>query len=212
MLCLSRGAEPKLIADIAGIGALRGRHNAQNAAAAAAVALLTGVDAATIQAGLASYPGLPHRMEQVGHVGRALFINDSKATNADSTEKALSAFPGSIFWILGGKPKEGGITALEPYFDRVSRAYLIGAASDEFAATLDGRVAYERCETLQRATEAANMDASLHLGDDPVVLLSPACASYDQFRNFEERGDAFRSLVQALPGFSPIGQSSVKES
>ncbi len=107
VLCLSRGAEPKLIADIAGIGALRGRHNAQNAAAAAAVALLTGVDAATIQAGLASYPGLPHRMEQVGHVGRALFINDSKATNADSTEE--SAVRLSRFDLLDpGRQAQGG--------------------------------------------------------------------------------------------------------
>jgi UDP-N-acetylmuramoylalanine--D-glutamate ligase len=204
----SRGDAPKLVADIGGIGSLRGKHNAQNACAGAAAALLTGVDAETIVNGLKSYPGLPHRMEEVGRVGRVLFINDSKATNADSAEKALSAFSGSIYWILGGKPKEGGIAALEPYFERVARAYLIGEASNEFAATLQGKIAFERCETLQRAIEAANMDAALAMNGEPVVLLSPACASYDQFKNFEERGDLFRSIVKGLAGFAPVGPAA----
>jgi UDP-N-acetylmuramoylalanine--D-glutamate ligase len=140
-------------------------------------------------------------MEELGHQGRTLFVNDSKATNADSTEKALLSFPRDIYWILGGKPKSGGITPLAPYFDRVAKAYLIGEATDEFAATLDGKVAFDRCGTLEAATTAAARDAATTSGE-PVVLLSPACASFDQFRNFEVRGDAFRALVAALPGIS----------
>jgi UDP-N-acetylmuramoylalanine--D-glutamate ligase len=204
----ARGDTPRLVADIGGIGSLRGRHNAQNVCAAAAAALLTGIDADTIVAGLRSYPGLSHRMEEVGRVGRVLFINDSKATNADSAEKALSAFPNAIYWIAGGKAKEGGIASLAPHFPRIARAYLIGAASEEFAGTLEGKVPFERCESLARAVEAANMDAALAVEGEPVVLLSPACASYDQFRNFEERGDLFRSVVRGLTGFRPIAPAA----
>jgi UDP-N-acetylmuramoylalanine--D-glutamate ligase len=163
-----------------------------------------------LQAALASFPGLPHRLEQVGRRGRVLFINDSKATNADSTEKALASFTGDIYWIIGGKPKEGGIRGLEHFFPRITKAYLIGQATDEFAATLDGRVNFERCATLDRAVAAAAHDAAASTGPEPVVLLSPACASYDQFRNFEVRGDAFRQLVAALPGIevkAPVGPS-----
>lgn len=185
---------------LAGIGTLRGAHNAQNACAAVAVAGLFKLTSAATQQGLRSYPGLPHRMEEVGRVGAVLFINDSKATNADSTEKALSAFASDIYWILGGKPKEGGITTLEPLFSRVAKAYLIGAASEQFAETLNGKVAFERSGTLDQAVLAAARDAGLSGAREPVVLLSPACASYDQFKNFEVRGDAFRALVLALPG------------
>ena len=149
---------------------------------------------------LRTYPGLPHRMEEVGRAGKVLFINDSKATNANSTEKALASLERDIFWILGGKPKEGGITALEPYFPRIAKAYLIGEASDEFAATLEGKVPYERCDTLDVAVASAAADAAACAGPEPVVLLSPACASYDQFRSFEHRGDVFRDLVASLPG------------
>ena len=149
---------------------------------------------------LATYPGLPHRMEEVGRAGRVLFINDSKATNADSTEKALASWERDIFWILGGKSKEGGIASLEIFFPRIAKAYLIGAASDEFAATLDGIVATERCVTLDVAVKKAAADAALSAGAEPVVLLSPACASYDQFKGFDQRGDAFRFMVLALPG------------
>jgi UDP-N-acetylmuramoylalanine--D-glutamate ligase len=184
--------------DLAGIGSLRGAHNAQNAAAAIAAATLLGVPRHEIQRGLANFPGLAHRMQQVGRRGRVLFINDSKATNADSTEKALLSFP-RIFWILGGKAKAGGIEPLGPYFDRIERAYLIGEASDAFAATLDGHVAYERCGTLDAAVPAAARDAAKSQAHEPVVLLSPACASYDQYPNFEVRGDRFRDLVEALP-------------
>lgn len=192
------------IADLAGIGSLRGTHNAENAAAAAAalLSLPQPLSVQQIAAGMASFPGLAHRMEQLGRQGRTLFVNDSKATNADSAEKALLSFPGDIHWILGGKPKAGGIAGLEALFPRVAKAYLIGEASDEFAATLQGKVAYERCGTLDVAVAAAARDAGTSAAPEPVVLLSPACASFDQYRNFEVRGDAFRKSVAALPGIA----------
>ena len=189
-------------ADLAGIGPLRGRHNIQNALAASAAALSLGVAAADVATALGSFPGLPHWLEEIGRQGRTLFINDSKATNADSSATALAAFAGGIFWIIGGKPKEGGITSLAPYFPRITKAYLIGEASDAFAATLQGRVAFARCGTLDAAVAAAAGDAAASDAPEPVVLLSPACASYDQFPNFEVRGDAFRALVAALPGIA----------
>ena len=203
-----RDGAKRLVASLAGIGSLRGSHNAQNAAAAAAACAALGLDDGEIAAGFRSYPGLPHRMEELGRIGRVVFINDSKATNADSTEKALTSFS-DIFWILGGKAKEGGIESLRRYFPNIAKAYLIGAASDLFAATFDdeGRVAYERSVTLDRALADAARDALAKPGDGEIaVLLSPACASYDQFPNFEVRGEAFRQLVQALPGFVPFGR------
>lgn len=192
---------PVEVASLAEIGSLRGDHNAQNAAAAVAVALLLSVDALTIQRALKSFPGLPHRMEEVGQRGQTLFINDSKATNADSTEKALKSFD-NILWILGGKAKEGGIEDLRLYFGKIRKAYLIGAASEEFAKTLSDTVPYEFCGTLDRAVEQAAQDAAAR-DDETVVLLSPACASYDQYPNFEVRGNRFRDLVKALPGINP---------
>jgi UDP-N-acetylmuramoylalanine--D-glutamate ligase len=192
------------VADLAGIGSLRGVHNAENACAAAAALLLL-PDPLTrdeIASGIRSFPGLAHRMEELGRQGSTLFVNDSKATNADSTEKALVSFPGDIYWIVGGKPKSGGIASLTGHFSRVAKAYLIGEAIEEFAATLDGKVAFERCGTLDAATAAAARDAATAGAREPVVLLSPACASFDQFRNFEVRGDAFRALVAALPGIA----------
>ena len=204
------------VASLDGIGTLRGRHNAQNALAALAAlrALQDRLDAnsgvggntpnvwdlAAMPAALESYAGLPHRMEEVGRAGNVLFINDSKATNADSTEKALASWDRDLFWILGGKSKEGGIATLERFFPRIARAYLIGAASDDFAAALAGKVAFERCLTLDVAVTRAAADAAMSVGAEPVVLLSPACASYDQFKGFDQRGDVFRSLVLALPG------------
>jgi UDP-N-acetylmuramoylalanine--D-glutamate ligase len=187
------------VVELAGAPALRGAHNAQNAAFAFAVARELGVAREAIARAFASFPGLAHRMEPVGKIGRVLFVNDSKATNADAAEKALLSFR-DIHWIIGGKPKEGGIEALRPLFGRVAKAYLIGAASDEFARTLQGVVAYEPCGTLAVATAAAAREAARSEADEPVVLLSPACASFDQFANFEARGDAFRTLVAALPG------------
>ena len=189
------------VAALDGIGSLRGLHNAQNAACAAAAALALGLDPAAIQAGLRSFPGLAHRMEEVGRRGAVLFVNDSKATNADSAAQALACF-NDIFWIAGGKPKRGGIESLRRFFPRIRKAYLIGEAADEFAATLGGDVPHEIDGTLEKALNAAARDAEASAAAEPVVLLSPACASFDQYRNFEVRGDAFRALVQALAGLA----------
>jgi UDP-N-acetylmuramoylalanine--D-glutamate ligase len=190
--------QTQVIARLGGIGSLRGLHNAQNAACAAATALALTLDIKMIQRGLSSFPGLAHRMEEVGRMGRVLFVNDSKATNADAASRALVCFD-DIFWIAGGKPKTGGITSLAKFFPRLRKAYLIGEAAKDFADTLDGKVAYEITETLDRAVTAAARDAEASKLIDPVVLLSPACASFDQYPNFEVRGDRFRELVQALP-------------
>ncbi|MDR3421130.1 MAG: UDP-N-acetylmuramoyl-L-alanine--D-glutamate ligase [Xanthobacteraceae bacterium] len=187
------------VAGIGGIGSLRGLHNAQNAVCAAAAALAFGLTPAAIQAGLRSFPGLAHRMEEVGRRGAVLFVNDSKATNADSAAQALACFS-DIFWIAGGKPKTGGIESLRPFFPRIRRAYLIGEAAEEFAITLADVVLHEIAGTLDKALAAAARDAARSTAKEPVVLLSPACASFDQYRNFEIRGDAFRALVRALPG------------
>jgi UDP-N-acetylmuramoylalanine--D-glutamate ligase len=194
------GAKSVLIAELGGIGSLRGLHNAQNAACATAAALALGLDPTAIQAGLRSFPGLAHRMEEVGRRGAVLFVNDSKATNADSAAQALACF-NDIFWIAGGRSKTGGIESLRPFFPRIRKAYLIGEAADQFAATLAEGVPHEITGTLDKALAAAARDAAAAAPvSEPVVLLSPACASFDQYRNFEVRGDAFRALVQAIPG------------
>ena len=192
----------EVLVEIAGIDTLRGAHNGENAAAALILCEGLSIPRDAIDRELKTYPGLPHRMEQVGRAGRVVFINDSKATNAESTEKALSSWGGGIYWILGGKPKEGGIGTLAPLFGRVAKAYLIGQASDAFADTLTGHVPFERCGTLDVALSRAAEDAKSSTADEPVVLLSPACASYDQFKSFEHRGDQFRALARALPGVS----------
>jgi UDP-N-acetylmuramoylalanine--D-glutamate ligase len=197
------GAARSEIARIGGIGSLRGLHNAQNAACASACALALGVNQDVLQNGLRSFPGLAHRMEQVGRRGSVLFVNDSKGTNADAAAHALSSF-GDIFWIAGGKPKAGGITGLAEYFPRIRKAYLIGEAAQEFAGTLGERVPHEISETLDVAVANAARDAEASGLHDPVVLLSPACASFDQYRNFEIRGARFRELVSALPGVKPV--------
>jgi UDP-N-acetylmuramoylalanine--D-glutamate ligase len=193
------GAEASLVAALSGIGSLRGLHNAQNAACASAAALALGLTPEAIQVGLRSFPGLAHRMEEVGRLGAVLFVNDSKATNADSAAQALGCFS-DIFWIAGGKPKTGGIESLRSFFPRIRKAYLIGEAAEPFAATLGTEVPHEIAGTLETAVSAAARDAAASSAAEPVVLLSPACASFDQYRNFEVRGDAFRTLVQALPG------------
>ncbi|KAA0972581.1 UDP-N-acetylmuramoyl-L-alanine--D-glutamate ligase [Aureimonas fodinaquatilis] len=184
--------------DLTGIGSLRGRHNGQNAAAAIATLFAVGLSEGEIAAGLTSFPGLVHRMEQVGLVNKVLFINDSKATNADAAAPALASFK-RLHWIAGGVPKAGGIETLEPLFGHVAKAYLIGEAADDFARTLGKRIPYEISGTLEKAVASAARDAA-NTGQDEVVLLSPACASFDQFRNFEVRGDAFRLAVTRIPG------------
>jgi UDP-N-acetylmuramoylalanine--D-glutamate ligase len=194
--------------DLRAASALRGAHNGQNAAFAFAATRALGVEAEAIQRAMISFPGLAHRMELIGRLGRVLFVNDSKATNADAAEKALMSFH-DIFWIVGGKAKAGGIEPLRSLFPRVAKAYLIGAASDDFARTLEGAVPFERCGVLENAVAAATRDALASRAAEPVVLLSPACASYDQFANFEVRGEAFRALVAArLAAEAPRAQRS----
>jgi UDP-N-acetylmuramoylalanine--D-glutamate ligase len=198
------GGTARPVAHIGGIGSLRGLHNAQNAACAVGAALALGLTEEAIQQGLVSFPGLAHRMEQVGRQGNVLFVNDSKATNADAAARALASFT-DIFWIAGGKAKTGGITSLAGFFPRIRKAYLIGEAADEFAATLDGQVPHAVVGTLDRAVALAAQDAGAAGLAEPVVLLSPACASFDQYPNFEVRGTAFRDLVLALPGLTAMG-------
>jgi len=146
-----------------------------------------------------SFPGLVHRMQEIGRIGPIAFINDSKATNADAAAKALASFD-TIYWIAGGIAKTGGITSLVEYFPRVVKAYLIGQAVEEFAKTLDVKAQIEMCGTLDRAVEAAARDAQRDKKKGAVVLLSPACASFDHYPNFEVRGDAFVRAVSGLAG------------
>jgi UDP-N-acetylmuramoylalanine--D-glutamate ligase len=176
------------------VATLPGRHNWQNAAAAYAAARAVGLAPAEIVAAIASFPGLPHRQELVGRLGKIRFINDSKATNADAAAKALGCYE-PIHWIAGGVPKAGGIAGLEAFFPRIRHAYLIGEAAEQFAETLAGAVPSSRSGDLDKAVRAAADAARIDPADEPVVLLSPACASFDQYRNFEVRGDAFRRLV-----------------
>jgi UDP-N-acetylmuramoylalanine--D-glutamate ligase len=178
---------------------LPGTHNWQNAAAAYAATRALGIDTAAVIEGIASFAGLAHRQELIATIDGVAYVNDSKATNADATAKALACYD-AIYWIAGGVPKEGGITSLAPFFPRIRHAFLIGKATEEFAATLDGRVPLSRSGELGRALAAARETALAQRKPGAVVLLSPACASFDQFANFEERGDVFHRLVQTLPG------------
>ncbi|MGH6907958.1 MAG: UDP-N-acetylmuramoyl-L-alanine--D-glutamate ligase, partial [Aestuariivirga sp.] len=185
--------------DLRGMPALKGAHNWQNACMAYGAAHALGVSVAAIEAGMWSFPGLIHRMQEVGRIAGVAFINDSKATNADATEKALLSFD-TIYWIAGGIAKAGGIEALRPLFPRIVKAYLIGQATEEFAGTL-GSVPLEKCGTLDRAVEAAARDALAQGRKDAVVLLSPACSSFDHYPDFEARGEAFMEAVSRLtPG------------
>jgi UDP-N-acetylmuramoylalanine--D-glutamate ligase len=185
-----------VITDLSQAAALPGIHNAQNAAAAAALAFGLGIAREVVAAALLTYPGLPHRQEQVGAVRGIAFLNDSKATNADSAAYALACHE-RVVWIAGGVPKAGGIASLAPYFPRVAQALLIGQAAEEFAATLAAQgVPHRIVGTLEAAVPAA-LEAARRTGSG-AVLLSPACASFDQFTSFEARGDAFRGLVANL--------------
>ncbi len=176
---------------------LPGAHNWQNAALAYVAVKRLVRDPRAIMGAITRFPGLAHRIEDVGRIGKVRFINDSKATNADAAARALACFS-DIFWIAGGKPKEGGIADLASYFPRLRRAYLIGEAAGDFGLTLDGKVESVQSSTLDRAVSRAFEDACASDAAEPVVLLSPACASFDQFRDFEQRGDAFRALVKRL--------------
>ncbi|MBB4631823.1 UDP-N-acetylmuramoyl-L-alanine--D-glutamate ligase [Sphingosinicella soli] len=172
---------------------LAGPHNAQNAVAAIAAARVLGLDAGVIRAGLETYPGLPHRMERVAEIGGVLYVNDSKATNPTSTAPALAAYP-AIHWIVGGKRKTDELDACMPYLGHVRAAYVIGEAETVYAHLLGAHVPVIRAATVERATQLAAGAAK----PGEVVLLSPACASYDQFRDFEQRGDVFKAAVQEL--------------
>lgn len=197
VLWLDEGGAQSVFTDLAPILSLRGAHNAQNACAAIAACRALGLSADEIRAGLASFPGLAHRMEMVARAGRVLFVNDSKATNADAAERALASYS-RIYWIAGGRAKAGGIDSLRPWFGRIAKAYLIGEAAQDFAATLAGHVETEMSGTLDAAVAAAARDAARDGADEPVVLLSPACASFDQFPNFEARGRAFAEVVRGI--------------
>jgi UDP-N-acetylmuramoylalanine--D-glutamate ligase len=171
---------------------LRGEHNLENAMGAAAAALAVGIPASAVRAGLAGFPGVPHRLEEVGTVGAVLYVNDSKATNVSSAVRGIEAFDGGVRAILGGSLKGGGFRGLrEAVSERCRACYLIGEAAGRLAEDLEGAVPLHDCGDLESAMRAAARDAEP--GD--VVLLSPACASYDQYRDFEERGEHFRSLV-----------------
>jgi len=203
-IMMARNGESRDIVNLAGVTSLRGDHNAQNAAAAIAACLALGLTEDEIRRGIKGFPGLAHRLEMVGRIGRAVAVNDSKATNADATEKALAAFPEGIFWIVGGRAKAGGIQSLRPYFPRIERAYLIGEAAEDFADTLEGQVSYTFADTMDRAVEMAAKDAAYSQADEPVILLSPACASYDQYKNFEERGQNFKDLIREFLDLYPV--------
>ena len=192
------------IMDLTVAAHLPGAHNWQNAALAYGATKPYVKDSRAIAAAIVSFPGLAHRIEDIGRSGKVRFVNDLKATNADAAERALVCFD-DIFWIAGGKPKEGGIASLAPHFSRIRKAYLIGEAAQDFAATLKGKVETEICGTLENAVAAAAEDAAASGAPAPVVLLSPACASFDQFRDFEQRGEAFRSLVAQI---APLREAS----
>ncbi len=185
------------IAELAAAHALPGVHNAQNAAAAAALALALGIAREDIAAGIETFPGLAHRQEAVATIDGIRFVNDSKATNADAAARAMSCY-GRVVWIAGGIAKAGGIEPLAPYFAGVAEAVLIGRDAPLFARTLeDHGVAHRVAGTLDRAVpESFGLAKALGAG---VVLFSPACASFDQFSGFEERGARFAQLVRALP-------------
>jgi UDP-N-acetylmuramoylalanine--D-glutamate ligase len=185
------------VMDLSAAVHLPGAHNWQNAALAYAATKTFVKDLRGLVEAIGDFPGLAHRMEDVGRIGPVRFVNDSKATNADAAARALACYP-DIFWIAGGKAKDGGIDSLAPFFPRIRKAYLIGDSAAQFAATLDGKVPFEVVATLEAATRAAASDAAGASIPAPVVLLSPACASFDQFQDFEQRGDVFRALVAAL--------------
>jgi UDP-N-acetylmuramoylalanine--D-glutamate ligase len=182
------------VCDLRRIPTLPGSHNWQNACAVYALAKADGLSPKQISRALDTYPGLAHRQERVAEIEGITWINDSKATNADAVEKALVCYE-NIHWIVGGQAKEGGIASLERHFDRIKHAYLIGEAADSFAATLTGKVAFSFCRDLGTAVKSAHVRAV----EGDVVLLSPACASWDQFKSFEHRGQVFRDLVGELP-------------
>ena len=189
--------DPKPVLQLSGARALPGAHNAQNAAAAYAAVRSLGVEGSVAARAILDFPGLPHRQERIADVNGVTYVNDSKATNGDAAARALSCYD-NIYWIAGGRPKEDGLDAVIPWLDRIRCAFLIGEAEEAFARALKDKVSVSRCGTLDRAFAAASSKANADALSRPVVLLSPACASFDQFANFEARGDAFRAMVEAI--------------
>lgn len=187
--------EAEKIVDL-NMAALMGPHNHQNAAAAYAATRMMGLPSSKIIEAMQSFPGLQHRQFPVRKINDIIYINDSKATNAAAAEKALACYD-DIFWILGGKAKDGGLDGLEPYMNHITHAFTIGDAMEEFSVWLEkNKIPVTRSQTLSQAVPAAH-NAAQQKGRG-VVLLSPACASFDQFKNFEQRGDEFVSLVHDL--------------
>jgi UDP-N-acetylmuramoylalanine--D-glutamate ligase len=178
--------------------ALLGGHNAQNAAMAYAASRALGIAEEIIRDGLRTFPGLAHRQELVRTIRGVRYVNDSKATNADATAMALACFD-TVYWIAGGRAKDTGLEGLQRFMPRIRKAYLIGEAALTFAAWLERRAPNLVVETMERAVAAAHADAQRDKAKGAVVLLSPACASFDQFRDFEQRGERFADLVRALP-------------
>ncbi len=187
------------VTDLRNIPALQGPHNWQNAAAAYAACRRAGIEGGVIMACLQSFPGLAHRQEAVEVVDGVAFVNDSKATNAVAAAKALACYD-DIYWIAGGKPKDGGIDGLAPFYSRIRHAFLVGEAALGFGQILDGKVPFSISGEVATAVKQAFDLARKERPGKPVVLLSPACASYDQFSGFEARGDAFKAAVETLPG------------
>jgi len=196
----STGDRTVEVADLTRARSLPGKHNWQNAAAAYVTARALGISSDDAVEGLMSFPGLAHRMEEVGRVGPVRFINDSKATNADAARQALQSYP-KVFWIAGGRAKAGGIEDLQDLFGRIERAYLVGEAADAYAATIGSSAPWTISGDISRAVVDAHADAAAwakKTGEDAIVLLSPASASFDQFPDFEARGEAFRAAVASL--------------
>ncbi len=192
------------VAEISEAPALAGKHNAQNAAAAYAATRALGVDQRIIAHAMTTFAGLPHRLERAGTIEGVRFINDSKATNANAAAQALAVYP-RVYWIAGGVAKEGGIEDLAPFFPRIAKAYLIGQSAGDFADVLRGKVAAALSGNLEAAVKMAFADAKASGEPHPVVLLSPACASFDQFKSYEDRGDQFKKFVAAL-NVAPAGK------
>jgi UDP-N-acetylmuramoylalanine--D-glutamate ligase len=185
------------VIDLRPIASLRGAHNWQNAAAAYGAARALGLAPSAIAAGLPQFSGLAHRLETVATVDGVQFVNDSKATNSEAAARALASFD-DIYWIAGGRPKAGGLDAVLPWLDRVRHAYLIGEAAEAFARALAGRAPCTHSGDLANAVRQAAAAARADRAGSPVVLLAPACASFDQFRDFEHRGETFKTLVAEL--------------
>ncbi|WP_455478180.1 UDP-N-acetylmuramoyl-L-alanine--D-glutamate ligase [Bartonella sp. B10] len=192
-----RNGQRYVLADLVNMTELRGDHNAQNAIMALATLQALEIMDPCIEKYLKSYKSLAHRMQQVRKIQSVLFVNDSKATNADASASALSAF-NDIFWIVGGQAKEGGINILSKFFHKVRKAYLIGTSAEEFSSVIGSSFPFSMSLTLENAVYEAAVDAMNHATKEAVVLFSPACASYDQFKNYEVRGEAFVSFVMQL--------------